>query len=157
MERKEMQTITMEGKEIPVIDSREVAEMLGKEHYELLKEIEGRKDSKNVGIIPTLEKGNFHLSNYFIPSTYKAGKREYKCYLCTKMGCELVGNKQQGEKGILFSAKYVERFNQYDEALKVESILKEKYGCREVTVCVLEGYYTRKELLKVLDNVMYYS
>ena len=66
MERKEMQTITMEGKEIPVIDSREVAEMLGKEHYELLKEIEGRKDSKNVGIIPTLEKGNFHLSNYFI-------------------------------------------------------------------------------------------
>lgn len=64
MERKEMQTITMEGKEIPVIDSREVAEMLGKEHYELLKEIEGRKDSKNVGIIPTLEKGNFHLSNF---------------------------------------------------------------------------------------------
>ena len=44
-----------------------------------------------------------------------------------------------------------------DLALKVESILKEKYGCREVTVCVLEGYYTRKELLKVLDNVMYYS
>lgn len=118
METKTMQTITMEGKEIPVIDSREVAEMLGKEHYELLKEIEGRKDSKNVGIIPTLEKGNFHLSNYFIPSTYKAGKREYKCYLCTKMGCELVGNKQQGEKGILFSAKYVERFNQYEEALK---------------------------------------
>ena len=44
-----------------------------------------------------------------------------------------------------------------DLALKVESILKEKYGCREVTVCVLEGYYTRKELLKVLDNVMHYS
>ena len=50
------------------------------------------------------------------------------------------------------------RDNMYtDLALKVESILKEKYGCREVTVCVLEGYYTRKELLKVLDNVMYYS
>ena len=44
-----------------------------------------------------------------------------------------------------------------DLALKVESILKEKYGCREVTVCVLEGYYTRKELLQVLDNVMYYN
>ena len=44
-----------------------------------------------------------------------------------------------------------------DLALKVESILKEKYGCREVTVCVLEGYYTRKELLKVLDNVRYYN
>lgn len=53
-----------------VVDSREVAEMLGKEHYELLKEIDGRKDTKNVGIIPTLEKGNFHVSDYFIKSTF---------------------------------------------------------------------------------------
>ena len=116
MERKEMQTITMEGKEIPVIDSREVAKMMGKEHKQLLKDIQG--NGKTVGIIPTLERENFSLSNYFIESSYKAGTKEYKCYLCTKMGCELLGNKQQGEKGILFSAKYVERFNQYEEALK---------------------------------------
>ena len=111
-----MQTITMEGKEIPVIDSREVAKMMGKEHKQLLKDIQG--NGKTVGIIPTLERENFSLSNYFIESSYKAGTKEYKCYLCTKMGCELLGNKQQGEKGILFSAKYVERFNQYEEALK---------------------------------------
>ena len=116
MERKEMQTITMEGKEIPVIDSREVAKMMGKEHKQLLKDIQG--NGKTVGIIPTLERENFSLSNYFIESSYKAGTKEYKCYLCTKMGCELLGNKQQGERGILFSAKYVERFNQYEEALK---------------------------------------
>ena len=41
-----------------------------------------------------------------------------------------------------------------DLALKVESILKEKYGCKEVTVCVLEGYYTRKEVLEILGDVM---
>lgn len=41
-----------------------------------------------------------------------------------------------------------------DLALKVESILKEKYGCREVTVCVLEGFYTRKEVLEILGDVM---
>ena len=41
-----------------------------------------------------------------------------------------------------------------DLALKVESILKEKYGCREVTVCVLEGLYTRKEVLEILGDVM---
>ena len=118
MERKEMQTITMEGKEIPVIDSREVAEMIGKTHSALLKDLQGTKDGKSIGIIPTLEKSNFDLSNYFIESSYKAGTREYKYYLCTKLGCELIGNKQQGEKGILFSARYVERFNQYEEALK---------------------------------------
>lgn len=119
-------TVGYRDNKLVTIDSREVAEMLGKEHSEVLKEIEGRKDKKNVGIIPTLEKGNFHLSNYFIPSTYKAGTREYKCYLVTKMGCELLGNKQQGEKGILFTAKYVERFNQMEQDLKEQILNKSK-------------------------------
>lgn len=114
--------IGYKNNQLATIDSREVAEMLGKEHSELLKEIEGRKDNKNVGIIPTLEKGNFHLSNYFIPSTYRSGTREYKCYLVTKMGCELLGNKQQGEKGILFTAKYVERFNEMEQAIKGQAL-----------------------------------
>lgn len=114
--------INIRGQAVPVVDSREVAEMLSKEHSDILKEIEGRKDNKNVGIIPTLEKGNFHLSNYFIPSTYKSGTREYKCYLVTKMGCELLGNKQQGEKGILFTAKYVEAFNKMEEHIKGQAL-----------------------------------
>lgn len=108
--------IKKSGREIPVIDSREVAEMLGKEHEYILEMIQGRKGK--LGIIPVLENANLAVSNYFIPSTYKAGTREYKCYLITKMGCELLGNKQQGEKGILFTAKYVERFNKMEEALK---------------------------------------
>lgn len=115
--RKEGVIVGYRNNQLATIDSREIAEMLGKEHSELLKEIEGRKDNKNVGIIPILEKGNFHLSNYFIPSTYRAGTREYKCYLVTKMGCELLGNKQQGEKGILFTARYVERFNEMEVEL----------------------------------------
>lgn len=114
---KELTIIEAEGKEIPVLDSREVAEMLGKEHKQLLKDIEG--NGKTVGIIPILLGENFSLSNYFIKSCYKdrSGKTN-KSYLITKMGCELLGNKQQGAKGIIFSAKYVERFNKYEEALK---------------------------------------
>ena len=106
-------------KKIPVIDSREVAEMLGKSHSAVLKDIQGSSDRKTVGIIPTLLKSNFDLSKYFIESSYKdqSGKSN-KCYLCTKMGCELLGNKQQGEKGILFTAKYVERFNEMERKLK---------------------------------------
>lgn len=121
MEKELTKIITNEeGKKIPVIDSREVAEMIGKTHAELLKEIEGRKDSKNVGIIPTLEKGKFHVSEYFIENSYKVdgNNKSYKCYLVTKMGCELIGNKQQGEKGILFTAKYVEKFNEMERKLK---------------------------------------
>ncbi|MGU8476132.1 ORF6C domain-containing protein [Clostridium perfringens] len=99
------------------LNSREVAEMLSKEHKALLREIEGSSDGKTVGIIPTLESANFALSKYFIPSTYKSGTREYKCYEITKMGCHMLGNKLQGEKGILFTAKYVERFNEMEKQL----------------------------------------
>lgn len=108
---------------IKTIDSREVAEMLGKEHKYVLRDIEGSSDV--IGIIPTLESSDLNYQNYFIPSTYKAGTREYKCYLVTKMGCELLGNKQQGEKGILFTAKYVERFNQMEQQFKLPTTYKE--------------------------------
>ena len=118
MENKDLTITTNEGKEVYVIDSREVAEMMGKTHSALLKDLQGSKDGKSIGIIPTLEKSNFDLSNYFVESSYKAGTKEYKCYLCTKLGCELLGNKQQGTKGILFTAKYVERFNEYEKRLK---------------------------------------
>ena len=118
MENKDLTITTNEGKEVYVIDSREVAEMMGRNHEDIMKMIKG--SGKNLGIIPILEKGNFHVSDYFIESTYKVNgnNKTYKCYLCTKMGCEMLGNKQQGEKGILFTAKYVARFNEYEKRLK---------------------------------------
>lgn len=119
---KEGMTVGYRNNQLATIDSREVAEMMGKEHKEILQYIEGRVDKKGnslvVGIVPTLESEGLHSQKYFIPSTYRSGTREYKCYLVTKMGCELLGNKQQGEKGILFTAKYVERFNQMEQAIK---------------------------------------
>lgn len=69
--------------------------------------------------MPVLENANLAVSEYFIESSYKTGG-SYKCYLCTKMGCEMLGNKLHGEKGILFTAKYVQRFN------KMESIIKDR-------------------------------
>ncbi len=108
----------LQTKENLTLDSRKVAEMLGKSHNNLLREIDGSNEKNRVGIIPVLENANMDLSKYFIPSTYKAGTREYKCYLITKAGCEILGNKQQGEKGILFTARYVEAFNEMEKALK---------------------------------------
>ncbi|MDK0978068.1 Rha family transcriptional regulator [Clostridium perfringens] len=102
------------------LNSREIAEMLGKRHTDLLRELDGSSDGKTIGIIPTLENANFALSKYFIPSTYKSGTREYKCYEITKMGCHMLGNKLQGEKGILFTAKYVERFNEMEKNYLVD-------------------------------------
>ena len=74
--RKEGVIVGYRNNQLATIDSREVAEMLGKGHAELLRDIDGRDNY--VGIIPTLEKANLALSNYFIPSTYRAGTRERK-------------------------------------------------------------------------------
>ena len=106
------------------IDSREVAGMMGKQHKDLLDYINGKTDKNGnviiVGIKEVLEKEGLPFNNYFIESSYKSdgAKRSYQCYLCTKMGCELLGNKQQGAKGVLFTAKYVKRFNDMEEELK---------------------------------------
>lgn len=111
------------NKKTKTIPSTEVAKMMQREHKEVIRMIdgyeppEGSKKRKIVGIIPTLTKGNITPSDYFIENTYKdASGKLNKCYECTKMGCELLANKLTGEKGILFSATYVKRFNEMESA-----------------------------------------
>ena len=150
-----MKVKTNDEKEITVIDSREVAEMLGKEHKEILQYLEGLKTKegkvKVVGIIPTLEQsGDVHVANYFIESTYNDRGRIKKCYLITKMGCEMLGNKQKGEKGILFTAKYVERFNQYEEQLKELTQPKLPQTYKEALYALIEAEEEKERLM--LEN-----
>lgn len=93
------------------IDSREVAEMMEMKHYQILEKLEGTKTVK--GIIPTMTNHKIMVSEYFQKSTYKDGSgKENPCYLFTKMGCEFIANKFTGEKGVIFTAKYVKRFNE---------------------------------------------
>lgn len=113
------------------IDSKEVAEMMGKSHKDLLDYINGKTDKNGVvqvvGIKEVLEKEGLPFNSYFIESSYKpeGAKRSYQCYLCTKKGCELLGNKQQGAKGILFTAKYVERFNEMEQQISQQMVLSQ--------------------------------
>ena len=148
--------INIGGQSVTTIDSREVAEMLGKEHSYLLEMIQGREGK--LGIIPVLENANLAVSNYFTPSTYRAGTREYKCYLVTKMGCELLGNKQQGEKGILFTAKYVERFNQMEQALREPQKQLTPIEMMELQFKIIKDHNKKfeevDERLEVLSNSM---
>lgn len=149
--------INIGGQSVTTIDSREVAEMLEKEHKYVLRDIEGTDDV--VGIIPTLIGANLHSSKYFIESSYKdARNRIQKCYLVTKMGCELLGNKQQGEKGILFTAKYVERFNQMEEALRQPQKQLSPMEMMELQFKIIKDHDKRfeevDEKIEVLSNSM---
>ena len=106
------------GKKVETIPSYEVAKMMGKEHKEIMWMIEGNEKRGIVGIKPTIEiSAELHLSDYFIKSSYKDSmNREKSSYECTKMGCEMLANKMTGEKGIIFTAKYVKRFNEMESA-----------------------------------------
>ncbi|MEK5008817.1 Rha family transcriptional regulator [Bacillus sp. FSL K6-3312] len=94
-----------------LVDSREVAEMTGKEHKHLLRDIEGY-----MGI---LGESNFGLTDFFIESTYKTKQnKSAKHFFLTRKGCDMVANKMTGEKGVLFTAAYVTQFNQMEQNLQ---------------------------------------
>lgn len=100
-----------EGQAVQTIPSYEVAEMMEVEHAKVLRMIEG--DKTHIGIIPTLDKAQMGSISYFIKSSYKDSmNREKVCYECTKLGCDMLANKMTGEKGIVFTARYVKKFNE---------------------------------------------
>lgn len=123
-----------QGELIPVLDSREVARMMEKDHRDIIDYIEGNKNHKIISIAEVLLRQDVPVSDYFIESSYLNNNQKGKCYLITKKGCELLGNRQTGEKGILFSLAYVERFNEMEKELKSKSVhqypeLTEKQQC----------------------------
>lgn len=94
-----------------LVDSREVAEMIGINHSDLLVKIRG--------YIQILENGKIHSQDFFIEDAYKAlgNNKSYKYYLLTRKGCDMVANKTNGTKGVLFTAHYVTRFEQMEKEL----------------------------------------
>lgn len=91
------------------MDSRQVAEMVGKRHADLLREIDG--------FVDVLENAKLRSLDFFVKSSYRAdgNKRTYPYYLLSKMGCEFIANKQTGGKGVLFTAAYVKLFNKMEQ------------------------------------------
>ncbi|AXU66034.1 phage regulatory protein/antirepressor Ant [Clostridioides difficile] len=99
------------------ITTLEIADMLEIRHWEVLRKLEGTEKTK--GIIDILNDNNFVVVDYFIKSTYLDSKNESRpCYNVTKLGCDFLANKFTGEKGIIFTAKYVRRFNEMERVLK---------------------------------------
>jgi Rha family phage regulatory protein len=94
------------------IDSREVADAIGKRHDNLLRDINRyREIITRSGLLKVEE------SDYFVESSYiNAQNKHMPCFLLSKMGCELIAHKLIGEKGVLFTAAYVAKFNEMETA-----------------------------------------
>lgn len=92
------------------LDSREVAEMVGKEHKELLRDI--RRYCKQLG------ESNIALTDFFTESTYVTEQNKIMpCYRVTKKGCEFIAHKLTGTKGTVFTARYINRFHEMQDII----------------------------------------
>ena len=91
-----------------VTNSRDVAALIGKPHFMIMRTIRTMETHFN--------QCNFASVDFFIPATYTDAKGESRpCYYLTQMGCEMVANKQTGAAGTLFTAQYVKAFHAMKE------------------------------------------
>jgi len=87
------------------LNSREVAEMVGKEHKNLLRDIHT--------YISYMKGGQLKIepSDFFIESTYQNEQNKtMPCFLITRKGCDHLAHKMTGQKDTLFTAMYITRF-----------------------------------------------
>lgn len=93
------------------LDSREVAEMVGKSHSELLKDIRRYIGQFNAGNLPFVD--------FFKEGGYLDAKGEMRtCYSITKKGCEFISHKLTGIKGTEFTSRYINRFHDMEQTIK---------------------------------------
>lgn len=123
---------------IEVVDSRQVAEAVGKEHHKLLRDIRTYCDY--------LGESKIGFTDFFIESAYKTEQnKEMPCYLCTRKGCEMIANKLTGKKGTVFTALYINAFHELETNLKTSPRL---YGKKSTSAGEVAS------LIKVLRGVM---
>ena len=90
------------------ITSMEVAEMVGKEHSKLLRDIRN--------YVSQLAEAKIGLGDFFTEATYKdANNQNRPCFQVTKKGCEFIAHKLTGQKGTEFTARYINRFHEMED------------------------------------------
>lgn len=116
------------------LESREVADMVGKAHDKLLRDIRTYIDRLSLSKIGE--------SDFFKESTYTNDRgKEYPCYLVTKKGCEFIAHKLTGVKGTEFTAKYINRFHEMEDTIKSHI----PQGKELLALAVLEAQKTIEE------------
>lgn len=96
------------------LTSMEVAQMVKKEHKNLVRDI--RRYSEQ------LAESKIELGDFFSESTYLDSNNQSRpCYLVTKKGCEFIAHKLTGQKGTEFTARYINRFHEMEHELVTAS------------------------------------
>ena len=138
---------------ILVTTSRNVAEVFGKNHRDVLRDV------RNVLSSLPDESNNWGMRNFALtPYTDPQNKQTYNEYLITKDGFTLLVMGYTGETAMHFKLAYIQRFNEMEALLKeqqnktkaVEYTLKDKL---ESTALILQiAGITENQLALALDK-----
>lgn len=105
------QLINVTNEDIVRITSREVKDMLEIDHSKLLRKIDDINEN--------FTKAKIGFSKYWVESTYKDPTgRTLREFLVSKKGCEFLAHKTTGEKGVIFTDKYMDRFEEMEREIK---------------------------------------
>lgn len=123
-----------------VLESRKIAKIMEKDHSNLLKDI-GKYQSYFAEV-------NFNSGDYFKEDSYlDKNNQSRKCYLITKKGCEFLAHKMTGQKGAIFTAKYIELFHQMEqrESNELRELLQSQRMLNEAVIKVLQKVAINEE------------
>jgi len=111
-----MKEVSIKVNNQQVLTSMEVAEMIGKEHRSLMRDIR-----RYIGHIARIGEQKALNREMFIKSAYiDANNQSRPCYLITGKGCGFISNMMTGVKGAKFTAEYVERFMNMEDVFEKE-------------------------------------
>lgn len=118
---------------VETISSMEVAKMIDKNHKNLMQDIrkytkyleESNSDLGQLNFQPSsldgksnelkiepVENGIINLNEFWVESSYiNQQNRKMPCFKITKKGCEFIAHKCTGKKGVVFTARYINRFH----------------------------------------------
>lgn len=119
--------IVSERKGVPVTTSRKIAKVFGKEHYNVLRDIENLNCSESFNAI------NFELVNY----KDKKGEKRPE-YIITKDGFVFLVMGYRGRKAAAFKEAYIKRFNDMEDYIKSVQAAKMDYPA--LTQAIKEAY-----------------
>ena len=123
------------------ISSVEVAEMVGREHKSVLRDI--RTIITQLGEHKSVRA--YFIENFYIDLQDKTRP----CFQLTKLGCELYGTRMNGVKGTQFAASYIDRFNEMENHLTNVSKLETP---EDIMIATLQNIKNVKEEVKLVQT-----
>jgi putative phage regulatory protein len=104
-----------------VVDSRDVAKAIDKEHFHLVRDIDTyiyHMENPPEELNPKMDSTQNPLE-FFIPHEYTAkNKKKNRCFLLTELGCQFVAIKNTGANGTIYAAAFLKEFNRMRDILQ---------------------------------------